>query len=156
MSAHLFVVYFACLSTITPPVAISSYAAAGIAQASPLHVGFTAMRLGIAAYIVPFMFVYAPSLVLIGSWERIVLAAATALVGTYALARGVQLRMAPALERALMLAAALLLIKPGIYTDLAGGLLISFGFLAHRYLQREKAAPQEALGKGSMDGGVVG
>ncbi len=139
MAAHLFVVYFACLSTITPPVALAAYAGAGIAGAGPIRVGFTAVRLGIAAYIIPFMFIYAPAILMIGRVDQILLAIPTALLGSYALARGVQSRGAHWLERGLMIAAALLLIKPGIYTDLAGGFFLFCGWFVNRFLSRKKS-----------------
>ena len=64
ITAHLFVLYFAVLSAITPPVALASYAGAGVAGASPTKVGWTAVRLGLAGFIVPFIFVFSPSLLL--------------------------------------------------------------------------------------------
>jgi TRAP transporter 4TM/12TM fusion protein len=148
MAAHLFIVYFSCISTITPPVALAAYAGAGIAGADPMKVGWTAVRLGIAAYIVPYIFVYAPQLLLIGTWNEVLLAIPTALIGTYALARGVQLTTAHPVERLLMLAAALCLIKPGIYTDLLGGVLLLLGFLAHRLHERKRLP---ALGERSAE-----
>jgi TRAP transporter 4TM/12TM fusion protein len=146
MAAHLFIVYFSCISTITPPVALAAYAGAGIAHADPMKVGWTAVRLGIAAYIVPFMFVYGPELLLIGTWHELLLAVPTALIGTYALARGVQLTTAHPVERLLMLVGAVCLIKPGIYTDLLGGVLVGLGFLVHRFFERERIP---AVGGGS-------
>jgi len=72
MAAHMFVFYFGCISNITPPVCMAAYAASGIAQASPNRIGYTAMRLGIAGFIVPFMFVYGPALILEGSLLEII------------------------------------------------------------------------------------
>jgi TRAP transporter 4TM/12TM fusion protein len=153
MAAHLFIVYFSSISTITPPVALAAYAAAGIAQASPMKVGWTAVRLGIAAYIVPYMFVYGQELLLVGSWESVLLAGATATIGTYALARGVQLKLAGWPERILMLMAALLLIKPGLYTDILGGALLLLGLFIHRYFPQTKRAALPA--KVSTEGGSL-
>lgn len=155
MAAHLFVVYFSCLSTITPPVALAAYAAAGIARAGPMKVGFTAVRLGIAAYIVPFMFIFAPALLLIGTSGQILLAIPTALIGTYALARGVQLRSAHPLERILMIIAALMLIKPGIYTDIVGGILILLGFMVSRFLLRERVNQKKVIEKSPFDSKLI-
>lgn len=67
LAAHFFIFFFACVSTITPPVALSAYAGAGIAGASPMKTGWTAFRIGLAGYIVPFLVVYKPSLMLIGT-----------------------------------------------------------------------------------------
>ncbi len=65
--AHLFVFYFACISAITLPVALAAYAGAAIAKAHPNRVGFTAMKLGVAAFIAPYMFIFSPALSL--HWE---------------------------------------------------------------------------------------
>jgi len=83
IAAHLFVLYFGMMSFITPPVCFAAFAAANIAQASPMGTGFTAMRLGWLAYVVPFLFVYSPSLLLIGEWPGIALAILTAVAGIW-------------------------------------------------------------------------
>jgi len=128
LAAHLFIFYFSCISAITPPVAVAAYVAAGIARANPVKVGFTACRLGLAAFIVPYMFVYGPALLLEGELYSIVWAAITAIVGVVALAAGAECwfmgRGTSWFQTGLLLAAALLLIKPGLATDLIGfGLL---------------------------------
>ena len=129
IAAHLFVFYFACISAITPPVALAAYAGAAIAKAHPNKVGFTAMKLGIAAFIAPYMFIFNPAMLLIGSPLEVIEVAVTSLLGTFALACGMQGwlmgRAIPFALRIPLIAGAILLIKPGIYTDLAGiGLLI--------------------------------
>ncbi|MFQ5802748.1 MAG: TRAP transporter permease [Candidatus Methylomirabilales bacterium] len=82
LAAHLFIFYFGMLSLITPPICVASYTAAAIAGAHPMGTGFQAMRLGIVAYIVPFLFVFSPTLLLIGSPGDVLLAVATAFGGT--------------------------------------------------------------------------
>ena len=72
LQSHMFVFYFACISAITPPVAMAAYAGASIAGAKPMAVGFTACKLGICAFIVPYMFCYAPSLLWKGSALEII------------------------------------------------------------------------------------
>lgn len=128
IAAHLFIFYFACLSALTPPVALASFAAAAIARARTWDVGWEGMRFAIAGYLVPFMFVYGPAMVLIGTPMEIAFAILTGLLGTMALSAAVQgwyLKGASLLERALLMVAALALIKPGWETDLIGfGLLI--------------------------------
>ncbi len=128
MAAHLFIFYFACLSALTPPVALASFAAAAIAKARTWDVGWEGMRFAIAGYLVPYMFVYGPAMVLIGSATEIATAIVTGLIGTMALAAAVQgwfLKRTNLLERGLLLAAAVALIKPGWVTDLIGfGLLV--------------------------------
>jgi len=91
IAAHLFVFYFAVIADITPPVCIASYAAAGLAGADPMKTGFTATKLGIAAFIVPFMFCYSPSLMGIGSPLEVVWSTITAAIGIWALGAGVEL-----------------------------------------------------------------
>ena len=128
LAAHLFIFYFAIISAITPPVALAAYAAAGISKADPLKTAITAVRLGLAAFIVPYMFVYAPQLLLVGSTSQVILATVSAMFGVVSLAGGVVgwfAKRANMLERIIMIIAALALIKPGIYSDLIGlGLLI--------------------------------
>ncbi|TWI58111.1 TRAP transporter permease [Halalkalibacter nanhaiisediminis] len=89
--AHMFVFYYAVISAITPPVALAAFAAAGIAGTNPMKTGVQAFKLGIAAFIVPFMFFYSPQLLLMSdSWIEITFVALTAVVGVYLLAASVQ------------------------------------------------------------------
>ena len=88
IAAHMFIFYFAIISFITPPVAISAYAAAGIAQTNAMKTGFQSLKLGLAGFIVPFLFLYSPSLLLQGGVWHIVLNSVTALLGIAALAGG--------------------------------------------------------------------
>src|SRR5699024_9937079 len=91
LSAHLFVFYFACLSTITPPVALSAFAGAAIAGANPMSVGWTALRLGVAAYLIPYMFVLDNNLLLQGdNTIFLFIDILTAIIGIYALAIAAQ------------------------------------------------------------------
>ncbi|MCG6874152.1 MAG: TRAP transporter permease [Betaproteobacteria bacterium] len=127
-AAHMFAFYFAILSAITPPVALAVFAAAGLAKANIWQAGFEAMRAGAPAYIVPFMFIYEPALLLIGDWETITLAVGTSIVGVMCLASGLHgwlLGNATRWQRVFLVGSALCLIKPGLTTDLAG-----FGLLA--------------------------
>jgi TRAP transporter 4TM/12TM fusion protein len=131
IAAHLFCLYFAVISAITPPVALAAYAGASISGGNAMTTGFIATRLGLAAYIIPYMFVYGPALLTIGEPLDVVLAAVTALVGVVGLAAAAEgwlLGRMAAWERLLTLGSALLLIKPGWVTDLAG--LILFGVVA--------------------------
>jgi TRAP transporter 4TM/12TM fusion protein len=122
-AAHMFAFYFAILSAITPPVALAVFAAAGLAKANMWASGWAAMRAAAPAYIVPFMFVYEPALLMIGDWTTSLHATVTAIGGVILLAAGLfgyLLRPASAWQRAVLIVAALLLIKPGWITDLAG------------------------------------
>lgn len=130
IAAHLFVLYFACISAITPPVAIAAYAASGVALSPPMQTAFHASRLGIAAFVVPFMFAYGPELLLIGETQAIIRVILTALLGIWLLAGGVQghvFQRINILQRVMLLGGALFLIEAGGYTDLIGlilGLLV--------------------------------
>lgn len=123
LAAHLFIFYFGCISNVTPPVALAAFAAAGIAGAPPIRTGAAAMLLAAAGFVVPFMFVYGPPLLLEGSPLEITVAFATATAGVTALAAaaiGHARRPLAAWERALLTAAAVALIDPGLATDTFG------------------------------------
>ncbi|WP_230531558.1 TRAP transporter permease [Microvirga roseola] len=125
-AAHMFAFYFAILSAITPPVALATFAAAGLAKADLWKSGIASVKIGAAGFIVPFMFVYEPALLMIGDWPLIVSAMITAAAGALLLAAGLHgylLRPAALWERALLVAAAFCLIKPGLITDIAGAAL---------------------------------
>jgi TRAP transporter 4TM/12TM fusion protein len=141
-AAHMFAFYFAILSAITPPVALAVFAAAGLAKANMWSTGWAAMRAAAPAYIVPFMFVYEPALLLIGDWTTSLHAAATATLGVILLSAGLfgyLLRPAPMWQRAILVAAALLLIKPGWVTDLIG-LLLAASVAAIQIIGSRRAA----------------
>ena len=122
-SAHMFVFYFAILSAITPPVAIAVFAANGISGARLWESSVDAAKLGATGYIVPFMFVFGPALLMQGAWWEVSLAAATASVGVILLAAGLHgylMREAGTVQRLVLVAAAVVLILPGAITDLVG------------------------------------
>ena len=141
-AAHMFAFYFAILSAITPPVALAVFAAAGLAKADLWRSGLASVKIGAAGFIVPFMFVYEPALLMIGDWTLVLFSALTATAGALMLAAGLHgylMRPAMLWERALLVAAAFCLIKPGWITDLAG--LGLFGIVvASQLLSRERRA----------------
>jgi len=125
-AAHMFALYFAILSAITPPVALAVFAAAGLAKANMWEAGWAAVRVAAPAYIVPFMFVYQPALLMIGDPLVILGALLTALGGTILLSAslfGYFRKPCAIWEQALLFAAAICLIKPGWESDLIGLLL---------------------------------
>ncbi len=141
-AAHLFAFYFAILSAITPPVALAVFAAAGLAKTDMWTSGFAAVRIGAAGFIVPFIFVYQPALLLIGSWPEVALAVFSASAGCLLLAaslHGWLLRATPMWERVALFVAALALIKPGVLTD-GVGLVLGGGVVLLQLLQRRRAA----------------
>jgi TRAP-type uncharacterized transport system fused permease subunit len=143
-AAHMFAFYFAILSAITPPVALAVFAAAGLARAPIWPTGLEAMRAAAPAYIVPFMFVYEPSLLLIGDWSTILLAVPTAILGVMCLASGLHgwlVGPAPPWQRVLLIVAALCLIKPGFETDLVGFGLLAVVALIQAVIGRRPPAP---------------
>lgn len=137
IAAHMFIFYLGMMSLITPPVAVAAFFAASIANAEPMRTGFTAMRFGWTAYVVPFLFVFSPSLLLDGSIWNLPLVVATAIGGVWMISAGMAgyfvQTMGP-LSRALFIVAGALLLIPqeafawALWTDLAGitigGLLI--------------------------------
>ena len=144
-AAHMFAFYFAILSAITPPVALAVFAAASLAKTDLWKAGWEAVRIGSAGFIVPFMFIYEPSLLMIGDWQTIVSSFVTASIGTILLAGGLfgyLLRPTLWWERVLLIAAAFLLIKPGWITDLIGLVLLAL-VLASQYLVKPKELSHE-------------
>ncbi|UYG07522.1 TRAP transporter permease [Halomonas sp. M4R1S46] len=121
--AHFFVFYFAVVSAITPPVALASYAAAGISGDKAMGTSVASFKVGLAAFIVPFMFFYSPAMLMEGSWLQILRVGVTATLGIVLLAATVQAWFfgpVKAWQRLVMLVGALCMIYGGIYTDVAG------------------------------------
>ena len=146
-AAHMFLLYYSILSQITPPVALAAYAAGNIADANPNKVGFTAMRLGVIAFIIPFFFVYGPALLMIGTPLEIIEATVTSLVGCFFLAVGLEGWLVEKINipcRILALGAAFCCIAAGLVTDLIGlGLIVAFLLLhkgtRHKLLRKKSA-----------------
>jgi TRAP transporter 4TM/12TM fusion protein len=149
LAAHLFVFYFAVLADITPPVCIAAYAAAGLAGADPMKTGFTATKLGLAAFIVPFFFCYDTALMGLGSISHVSLSMVTASLGVIALAGAAEwyfLRANKFYESILLLIAAACLIKPGWITDIIGLILFLFVTLVqYSRNQKEKKLVAEGV-----------
>ena len=136
LAAHMFVFYFGIISAITPPVALAAYAAAGIAHSDPFKTGWVAMRLGLSGFIIPFMFVMGPSLLLLGEPLTIVRSVMTAIAGVACLSAAiVGYGLAPLRfwERLGLFIAGLLLIDPGFMTDVIGIALLVF-FSGRQYV----------------------
>lgn len=127
LSAHLFVFYFAIISAITPPVALAAYAGAGIAKSDPMKTGLTACRIGLAAFIIPYMFVFNPALLMNAPVLQIIWVTFTALVGVFLLSSSVigwWLAYMKIWERVLLFFAAVLLIEPRLITDIVSIIFI--------------------------------
>jgi TRAP transporter 4TM/12TM fusion protein len=166
IAAHLFIFYFGMLSMVTPPVCLASYAAASIGRTDPVRTGWEAMRLCSIAYVVPFLFVFSPALLLIGSWYAVAISIATAIVGAVLLGVGlVGYLFCPigVLKRLLFLVAAAGLLIPvvetGAYTNLtwainAGGLLLAVIMVVIERLARSRRQESKmaAAAKASVGG----
>ncbi|GAA0181619.1 TRAP transporter permease [Clostridium sediminicola] len=136
LAAHMFVLYFGVVADLTPPVALAAYAGAGIADSNPFWTGFTAVKLAIAAFIVPFIFVYSPTLLLQDvSIVEGGLAIATSIIGIWALAVAVEGFMKTKVlwfERIMLFVAAIALLLPGISSDLLGVVLTAIVYFTQK------------------------
>ena len=123
-AAHMFSFYYAMFANLTPPVALASFAAAGLSGGNPMMTGVASVKLAIAGFIVPFMFVYSPQLMLINTTlVEGLLTAGTACVGVFLIGTAVEgyiFTFMPAWLRVIAAAGALLLMKPGFETDIIG------------------------------------
>jgi TRAP transporter 4TM/12TM fusion protein len=152
LGAHMFVFYFGVLANVTPPVAIAAYAGAGLAGSNPTETGLIAFKIALAGFLLPFVWVYNPALLLQGDAIEIILATISAVVGIVALASAVQGYLPGGrsrwYHRLLMGCGALALIKPGVVTDLLGIGLIGIALLSW-YIGRRAAgaAAAEATGR---------
>ena len=141
-AAHLFVLYFAVLSAITPPVAMAVYAANGISRAGLMESSWAAVKLGLTGYIIPFMFVFGPSLLMIGEWHTIAATVVTATIGVTCLAAALHnyffFGHTHIWERLFLFGAAFVLINPGLYTDIAGATLLGLTIASQLMIARPK------------------
>ena len=143
IAAHFFVFYFGIVADLTPPVALAAYAGAAIAQANPMKTAFTATKLAIGAFIVPYVFALNPAMLFIdtNAWE-VVLICITSFVGIFAVSAALEgyfLGSMAWYERLLSVAGGLLLIYPGIVTDAIGLGLV--GIMAAIQIVKKRKAP---------------
>lgn len=146
LAAHMFIFYFGCISSITPPVALAAYAGAGLAGCDPNRTGYKAFRLAFCSFLMPYLFVYNPVLLMEGGVLDILWSLVTALIGAYLLASGFEgfffrwsLKW---FERPLMILGAVMLIVPGMVTDLVGIAIIVVEFVTEFMFKRsEKFVP---------------
>lgn len=123
LAAHLFIFYFGMLCMVTPPVGFAFYASAAIADSDPMKTGWMAFKFALAGFILPYMFIFYPSLLLIGTFLEILVATIPALLGTLFLSAGIVGYFNKEIGwwgRGLLIIGAVLLIHPGITTDLIG------------------------------------
>ena len=143
LAAHFFVFYFGIVADITPPVALAAYAGSAIAKSNPMRTAFNATKLAIAAFIIPYVFCFSPSMLLIETDAlNVTIIAVTSLVGIFAVAaalEGYLLTHMGIAERVLLVAGGLMMIVPGTVTDFIGLALIAAG-VALQFFKRNKAA----------------
>ena len=153
MSAHLFILYFGVVADVTPPVALAAYAGAGIAGANSMKTGFQAFKLAIGAFIIPYIFVINPHLIMVDSivgttvnWLPVTAALptiVTALIGTICLAGTVESYLFGNLriwQRIILLLAAFALLDPKLLTDAIGLAALAFIFVTQKMLNKNKPA----------------
>lgn len=154
LAAHFFVFWFGALSNITPPVALAAYTAAGIAGADPMKTSWTALKLALPCFIVPFMVVYNPALIMQPAagteniWLVVIVAFITAFIGIFALAVAINNFFSiklNILERIGFFVSALLMIKSGLGTDALGILILAILLAIHTMRARRSAVTSNTV-----------
>ncbi|MCC8193105.1 MAG: TRAP transporter fused permease subunit [Deltaproteobacteria bacterium] len=145
IAAHFFIFYYSIFAGITPPVCGTVFIGATIAGANWVKTAWVAMRLSLGAYIVPFMFLVSPALLLVGTTGEIVHCAITATLGVFAMSAGGMgylLTRASILERLILFIGGLLMVEPNILTDTIGGALfaLAIGIQVYKWSRKKKAA----------------
>lgn len=149
MPAHLFILYFGILSMVTPPVALAAYAAGAIGGADLMQTGYSAWKLSLSGFIIPYMFVYGPPLLLRGDPAGILLAVLSSSVGVVVLGAviiGYFITELKSWERAALLVASLLMIRVGWVTDVIGLVLMSAVLLAQWHRQHLRVESMGVIG----------
>lgn len=143
MSAHLFCLYFGVLADVTPPVALATYAASGIAKSEPIKTGFTALLNAAAGFVVPYMFVYNSYLLLQGDLLHIVVGSGTALIGIIGLAAAIQgylVNDLNILERLLIFTVPFFIIYPTLTSNVMGVAIVAAIFVLQKIRLKKAAA----------------
>ncbi|MCW5687602.1 MAG: TRAP transporter permease [Pseudolabrys sp.] len=146
-AAHMFAFYFAILSAITPPVALAVFAAAGIAKSDLWSTGWAAVKIGAAGFIVPYMFVFEPSLLMIGPWQTVLASSVSAIVGVLLFSGGLHgyfITATSLWQRTALIVGGLLLIKPGLESDIIGALIAAAVIAAQLMARRSATAAAPA------------
>ena len=142
LAAHMFVFYFGIIADVTPPVALAAYAGSGISGGNPLWTGVNASKLAIAAFIIPYMFVLSPTLLMMDATAGgLLITTVTALIGMVSLSSALIGYLAAAChgwERLVLIVGGLLMINPGLVTDLIGAAM--FAAILMLQLRRSRGA----------------
>jgi len=137
LTAHFFIFYFAVMSAITPPVALAAYAASAIARSDPMRTSVESFKIGLAAFVVPFMFFYSAPMLMQGEWHENLHAFLTAALGIYLLASSIQgwfFGRINMVVRVLVMGAALAMIGGGLQSDIIGLSVAAVIFAAQRLM----------------------
>jgi len=135
-TAHMFIFYFAILSAITPPVCAAVYVASALAQSNWLKTGVLAVKLGLAGFIVPYLFYFAPALLLQGSWVEILEYSLTAFLGIIFLSAGIMgflRRPLSKLERGIMIVCGLMLVGINLYAEIIAAIVVGYMYFNQRW-----------------------
>ena len=148
VAAHFFVFYFGIVADITPPVALAAYAGSAIAKSNPMKTGINATKLAIAAFIVPYIFAYNPSMLFVGNvaWYDVIIISITALLGLFGIAaalNGYLYRKIPVILRIALVAGGLGMMIPGLASDLIG-LAVVAAVVAFQYFSNKKQTASAA------------
>ena len=148
VAAHFFVFYFGIVADITPPVALAAYAGSAIAKSNPMKTGINATKLAIAAFIVPYIFAYNPSMLFVGNvaWYDVIIISITALLGLFGIAaalNGYLYRKIPVVLRIALVAGGLGMMIPGLASDLIG-LAVVAAVVAFQYFSNKKQTASAA------------
>jgi TRAP-type uncharacterized transport system fused permease subunit len=146
-AAHMFAFYFAILSAITPPVALAVYAAAGLAKSDLWMTGLAAVRIAATSFIVPFMFVYAPELLMIGDWPSIAMATVSASIGVVLFSSGLHgyfIGHSTHWQSVLLVVGGLMLIDPHWTTDVVGVVCAAIVIVTQLATRRAALKPEIA------------
>ena len=148
VAAHFFVFYFGIVADITPPVALAAYAGSAIAKSNPMKTGINATKLAIAAFIVPYIFAYNPSMLFVGNveWYDVLLISITALLGLFGIAaalNGHLFRKIPMVLRLALVAGGLGMMIPGLASDLIG-LAVVGAIVVFQYISSKKQTASAA------------
>lgn len=144
LAAHFFVFYFGLMANVTPPVAIPAYAAAGLAHSSPSKTGWVAFRLALAAFLIPYLFMYNNAILMIdANIFEVIYSAISPMIGVFSLTLGLEgfmERRIPMWQRVLLVTGALALIVPGIASDVLGLLIVISVTLSQKKLVKMSGA----------------
>lgn len=147
MAAHMFIMYYAVLSAITPPVAVAAYVAAPIAQENPMSIAWEACKIGIVSFIIPFMFIFNHALLMEGAWYEIIIASCIAIIALTAFTSAVSgylFHPVNSLNRVLLLVSGVLLIFTH-WLPIVIGLLMAFIVFSLNYKPRHPRALESKI-----------